>query len=239
MRIRGILLDIGDTIVDATRLHKLTLLKTVTIIAREESSIQPESFIRAYQEADSESDIAELADLNHLYSDKRILIGTFQKLGLPVDNSLIARFLTLYRSELRRNLKPDSNLQYLFNELLAQKIRLGIVSNGTTTEQLDQLELLGIKDFFDPILISQAVGLRKPEPAIFLLASKLWDIPPSQILVVGDRIDWEVVGAKRAGMQSALTTQFVDWHSQASSAAEPDFILHRLDDLLEILKEEK
>lgn len=239
MAIRGILFDIGDTLIDATGLHRHTLRKTAKTLSEKKPSISAEKFVLAYEEADSDPRLDKLPDLNHLYSDERIITRTFQILGLPLDKPLIRYVFRVYRKELRRNLKPDIPLSALLRTLRGEQgLRLGVVSNGTTKEQLEQLKRLEIRKFFNPILISQAVGLRKPEPAIFLLAATKWNLPLAQILVVGDRADWEVLGARRAGMKSALTTQFVKHSSSSRQENKPDFVLDQLSDLIKIIKEQ-
>lgn len=234
--IRGILFDIGDTILSAEKLQQRALKETVNRLAEEPWMLDPEEFVRAYQAADQEPHFDELPDLNHLYSDPRIITRTFQMLSWPFTSEIVDSFLRAYRHELRSNIRPDKSLKEVFDKLKEQGAKLGIVSNGTTREQIDQLMLMQIREYFEPILISEEVGIRKPDPRILLLASDRWQVPPREILVVGDRGDWEIVGAHRAGMKSALTTQFVDKRDTILPEAKPDFIIDNLSELPGILQ---
>ncbi len=234
MTIRGILFDIGDTLIGATELQQRVLTETVRDLPNESWCISSNSFLDAYQEADHEPQFDQIPDLNHLYSDERIVERAFALLS----RQFAKTFLEIYRARLYTNLQLDPALIALLTKLRDRGIRLGIVSNGTTREQRDQLEQLGIIGFFDPILISQEVGIRKPEPGIFLIAAERWQLPASEILVVGDRGDWEVLGAQRAGMQSALTTQFVNRLNTVLSKAEPNFLISHFKELLDVMKEE-
>ena len=236
MQIRGILFDIGDTLLAATRLQQFSLEETARALVTEKWIDDSESFVQAYQMADKEPQFEEAPDLNHLYSDERIVARAFKLLALPFNAPRAERFLQLYRGKIRENLKPDTRLIKLLDDLRAQEIKLGIVSNGTTVEQLDQLTRLHIKDYFDPILISEEVGFRKPDPNIFLLAVQHWGLPPAEILVVGDRADWDVLGAAQVGMRSALTTQFVDHRKATSSNVKPDLIISNLSHLLDSVR---
>lgn len=233
MAIHGILFDIGDTLVAATQLQQVTLLDTVRDLPAESWIITPDAFLWAYQQADSDPSLDREPNINHLYSDPLIIERAFGLLARPFSDT----FLKIYRARLRSKLQPDLELIAILTTLRRYGIRLGIVSNGTTEEQREQLAFLGIIEFFDPILISQEVGIRKPEPRIFLLAKEKWNLKSTEILVVGDRGDWEIVGAKNAGMQSALTTQFVDRRDTIPPDVQPDYIIKKLDELLRIVKE--
>ena len=236
MQIRGILFDIGDTLLGATSLQQIALKETVSSLTNGEWIKDADSFIRAYQTADREPKFDEMADLNHLYSDVRIIARAFQLLSLSFDPPRARHFLEFYRSKVRENLRPNIELIELLDGLQARGLKLGIVSNGTLAEQTEQLTLLKIKHYFDPILISEEVGVRKPNPEIFLRAAHQWQLQPATILVVGDREDWEVLGASRAGMLSALTTQFVDHRTATSSGVKPDFTINHFSHLLDLVR---
>ena len=56
------------------------------------------------------------------------------------------------------------------------------------------LKEYGIRQYFDPIVLSSEYGRRKPDPAIFHYAARLANVPTSECLYVGDRIariSWE------------------------------------------------
>jgi len=78
--------------------------------------------------------------------------------------------------------------------------RLGIVSNGLGSQQRAKLEQTGILGRFDPIVISDDVDLRKPDPAIFLRACSAAGVAPHDAVHVGDRYGADAVGARSAGL---------------------------------------
>ena len=78
--------------------------------------------------------------------------------------------------------------------------QLGAVTNrlwGGTPFQED-LQTLGLLNFFDPrhIAISADLGVRKPNPAIFLHTLNALNIPPSEAVMVGDSLKADIVGGK-------------------------------------------
>jgi len=84
-------------------------------------------------------------------------------------------------------------------------LKIGIVSNIPSKGRLRQeLEVIGLAQFFPVLVSSGSVGIAKPEKAIFHLAAKLLDEVPNDILFVGDDLQRDYYGAIRAGMKAVL-----------------------------------
>jgi putative hydrolase of the HAD superfamily len=90
-------------------------------------------------------------------------------------------------------------------EMLARVARrhpLGLVTNGTSAMQRAKIASLGVGTLFDPIVISEEVGLRKPDRRIFERAISDWSVTPDSVLFVGDDPIADIEGARGAGMQA-------------------------------------
>jgi HAD superfamily hydrolase (TIGR01549 family) len=234
--IRGFLFDIGDTLLPAGTLQRETL---VTVIERLDSIGWPavgRPFGATYLRFDADPVFDALEDLNHLYSDARIVSATFAAIGVQATDAEVQQFLMEYRSTLRSRILPDRAWLAAFDFLQRCGFRLGIVSNGTTVEQHDQIERLGLTSYFDPILISQEVGIRKPSPEILLIGARHWGLAPPEIVVVGDRPDWEAAAAQHAGMKSILTVQYVDRRDRVTPQSTPDAVIDGPGDLLTLVE---
>ena len=80
---------------------------------------------------------------------------------------------------------------------------LGVVSNSEGG--LAQLFAeLGLAELFDVLLDSHHEGVAKPDPEIFLRASRQLGVAPERCLYAGDIPEVDVVGALAAGMSAAL-----------------------------------
>jgi HAD superfamily hydrolase (TIGR01549 family) len=235
MTVRGILFDIGDTLLPASALQQSTLEDTAQVLEQNGAIPDAAAYVSAYERADADPELVDLPDLNHLYSDARVISHALTSLGLPAQKAFVQGVLEQYRTRLRAAIHPDPQLADTLRRLVNLGIRLGIVSNGTTDEQMEQLQLLGVADMFSPIVISQDVGVRKPDPRIFEMGRKPWRVSAAAVLVVGDRPDWDVEGPHRAGMQSALTIQHVN-HEAALSDIQPTFVITHVTELCELLK---
>lgn len=88
-------------------------------------------------------------------------------------------------------------------DLAADGIKLGIISNWDD-RLLPLLERLGLKRYFESIIVSCNVGFTKPSPVIFEQAVRWLKVRPENLLHVGDSQTEDVDGAKAAGLNSAL-----------------------------------
>jgi FMN phosphatase YigB (HAD superfamily) len=82
--------------------------------------------------------------------------------------------------------------------------RLGIVSSAVYHPfLLWTLDDFGIRDAFDAVTTSASAGFYKSRPEIYWSALSLLDADPVRSLHLGDSFRFDVVGARRAGMQTA------------------------------------
>jgi HAD superfamily hydrolase (TIGR01509 family) len=101
-------------------------------------------------------------------------------------------------------------------------LQLVVVSNADgTIEQL--LENQQLRSYFDVVVDSHKVGAEKPDPRIFQIALERSGAIPEKTLHVGDMYDFDVVGARSAGIHALLLDPYSDWQ---------DVDCERLPDLL-------
>ena len=81
-----------------------------------------------------------------------------------------------------------------------------IVSTNTEPGQHRRAALrdAGIDGLFRVVLASDCLGVRKPHPAFFAMAAAAAGCAPESVLHVGDRIEPDILGPVRCGMQTAL-----------------------------------
>ena len=89
------------------------------------------------------------------------------------------------------------------SELHRRGYCLGIISNWD--ERLrGLLDKLDLSRLLDAVVLSVKVGATKPSARIFQQAVASLDLQPGEVLHVGDSLEEDVQGAKRAGLQALL-----------------------------------
>ncbi|MCU4337957.1 HAD family hydrolase [Acinetobacter dispersus] len=115
-------------------------------------------------------------------------------------------------------------------QLKQQGYLIGLISNGRTPFQEHNFYALGITEYFSSIIVSEAVGLRKPDPAIFLLSCQQLGVHPQDCIFVGDNELADIQGAQAVGMKTIF------FHSNpAISSAIADANFHHYEKLMTIL----
>lgn len=106
---------------------------------------------------------------------------------------------------------------------------IGIISNGSGMAQRTKIHNAGLECIFDhsTIYIEGERGHGKPDPSIFLLASKDHQIPPENFLFVGDHPVNDVLGAQQAGMKTCWIS---NGRPVTDLLVQPDFILESIHD---------
>ncbi len=88
---------------------------------------------------------------------------------------------------------------------LKGKVKLGIITNGFTALQQIRLERTGLRDHFDALVISEEVGVPKPDPRIFDYALAQAGNPDrDRVLMVGDTAESDILGGMKAGLSTVL-----------------------------------
>ncbi len=81
-------------------------------------------------------------------------------------------------------------------------VPMGIVTNGDSVQQRQKVAALDLDGLVSVVVVSGDLGVPKPDPAPFLEAARRLGVDPADCLMVGDRVDVDVVGALDAGMQA-------------------------------------
>jgi putative hydrolase of the HAD superfamily len=87
-------------------------------------------------------------------------------------------------------------------DYLKNKYELHIITNGFEEVQLIKLSKSGIMDYFNQLVFSEKVGVKKPHPLIFKKAIKNANAHVSNSIMIGDDYYADIYGATRAGMDS-------------------------------------
>lgn len=83
---------------------------------------------------------------------------------------------------------------------LAERYKLAIVSNGFVEVQYDKIRRSGLENYFSEVVLSEEVGIQKPNPGIYEVAMKRCGCTPDEVLMIGDSYSSDIAGAIAAGI---------------------------------------
>ena len=117
--------------------------------------------------------------------------------------------------------------------LLKKKYRMVLVSNfyGNISVVLNEF---GFDGMFQNIIESAVVGIRKPDPRIYMLGVDTLQMKPEETVVIGDSFKKDIVPAKKIGC-NVIWIKGETWTDEYNDESLPDVIITDLRQLIDIL----
>lgn len=175
-------------------------------------------------------------EFDRAYAECRALqAGSFRRrlterfLGPAADPREVERRASRWWRYGREDLYPDARPAVA--ALRGAGYRLGIVANQPSAVR-EALERDGLAHAFEVWVVSEDVGLEKPDPRLFARALELAGAGPGRAAMVGDRLDYDVRPAKAVGMRTVwvLRGEAPD-DPTPEQLAEPDAAIRSLAEL--------
>ncbi len=135
--------------------------------------------------------------------------------------------------------QPFSDTYRTLDTLKERGYKLAIISNARDAANVQRLiDNAQLRPWFDPILISADVGVRKPNPRIFKVLLDKWQLSPDEVVMVGDMLGADILGAHNANMRGIWATMQADRSANDahSDTIIPDAKIDALAKLPEVLR---
>lgn len=201
--VRAVLFDLDGTLYRQTMLRLLMAFEMGAADMRSwvTRTVRPSSPVMAFRTAHErvrrmgEHGGSTAAEIRRLASER---------CGLPVEavdgfveEWMFERPLKYLAAARRRGLLE------LLNALKSRDIKIGMLSDYPVEQKL---RALGVESYFSVALctLDPEINALKPSPRGFLRACELWQLPPEQVLYVGDRPSVDAAGARAAGLPSVI-----------------------------------
>lgn len=230
---KAVFLDWDDTIGDWANAMQLALRDLFGLCHMDRIYRSAEDFIAAYEpynlelwgkygrgEIDKES-----LQFERFYRPLKPEEGAFLdgKEKKQLAHEIGSEFLRLTNTHF--SLLPDAERVVKY---LAAKYPLTIVSNGFKEVQYYKFGHSGLAPFFRHIIISEEVGINKPQPGIFRIALERNGLQADEVVMIGDSYISDIAGAKAAGIDQI-------WLHTGETSETATFILPKLTDVMTIL----
>jgi putative hydrolase of the HAD superfamily len=142
-------------------------------------------------------------ELNYEYPARLAMLRALRRHASAPDAARLAAdaLAIIFESIIPRwELYPDT-LETLA-ALRKSRYRLGCISN--TNDGTHAWRIVGrhdLRSWLKPIYMSEEIGLRKPHPGPFEMVLGKWALTPQQVVMVGDTLNADVLGAQCSGMR--------------------------------------
>jgi putative hydrolase of the HAD superfamily len=205
--IRGVIFDYGSTLItfegDWTEVRAQAHRALLETFRREGLEPREPQFLDRLARTFDEYDRKRRAD--HAETTATcVLVETLQAEGIPPQPlSRIQRALRAMYAVYESHWKLFPQTHAALRKIRALGLRLAMLSNASDEDNVRRM-LAGhrLEKYFDPIVISAAIGIRKPDARAFQPILKAWGVPAREIVMVGDQLGMDILGAKNLGMRT-------------------------------------
>jgi len=195
VRVRAVLFDLGDTLVDGKDFDGWTELARRFYL-----DLDPDELRHAYFEVESDVDVRP-----HPEGREAGLVDFWRRTlsraaGKELDDTTTRKFIAAVH-ETERPVRLYSDTRRCLDQLRSERRALGVVSNSTSEAAVRRiLDRVGILDYFARILSSGTEGVEKPNPEIFRRAVERLAVKPDETLYVGNLAYTDAKAATAAGL---------------------------------------
>jgi putative hydrolase of the HAD superfamily len=106
---------------------------------------------------------------------------------------LVELWNTTRMAALTRYPETESVLEYW-----SARVPVALVTNGASRLQRAKLSVTGLDSYFATVIVSEEVGIGKPDPAPFVAALDELGVTPGDVVMVGNDVDRDIAGARNA-----------------------------------------
>ena len=243
MPIRAVVFDLFDTLVDLhmdglplVTLNGRTFPSTAGVLHAEVARHAPvslEAFAAAQRAVDQAVRAPRYDAGRELPTRERFdLVLAGLGVGQP---ELSERLTALHMGMLVGQVRQVAHHADALARLRAAGVALAVCSNFSHSQTaLEVLERSGLRWHFDAVLVSDAVGFRKPRPEIFRATLGALGAQAGEALHVGDSLSADIAGAAALGMRTAWITRRVPRADEALAKHDGPRPDHVVSDLAEI-----
>lgn len=247
MQLKAVIFDMGDTLILSDRWDYDKSLRQLLDSLQHDNvtvTVPFEQFKRVYFEVRNQLYDASEPSLEEVDFRLRI-VETLKKFNhnLSHESPIVANAVEGFIDAFIEDSRMENYVPAVL-AVLKEKYKLGMVSNFAHAPSLWRiLRHFRLQRFFDAIVISGELGLRKPHPRIFEEVLKALVVKAEEAVFVGDSLKADVYGAKRVGLKTVLVENvglrknpFAIAGELDPFPVEPDFKIPCLANLPEALK---
>lgn len=133
---------------------------------------------------------------------EQVFLELFRRRGVEADAALAVHAGQFFRILSTEYLRLYDGVKELLAALAERGGNIYLLSNAQRIFTEYEMNILGIADYFDDILISSSCGVRKPDSRFFELLQKRHGLLPDESIMIGNDLQNDIEGAKQVGLHT-------------------------------------
>ena len=220
--LKAVSFDLDNTLIDFMTMKKLSCDAAIS------------AMIGAGLNVNKDKAMKELFALYDKYGleEKTIFQKFLKKVAKRIDYEILASGIVAYRRVRTGFLEPYPHVSEVLFELKRRGIKLAIVSDAPRLKAWIRLVSMKINHLFDVVVTFDDTKEMKPSNKPFQVVFEKLKVKPSECLMVGDRPERDIKGAKKLGM----LTCFAKYGNPKAKGSDADYEINDIKELLEIVE---
>jgi putative hydrolase of the HAD superfamily len=218
--IKAVIFDLDNTLIDFMRFKKLSCEAAIDAMIDAGLNLKKKKAL----------DILYKIYFKEGLEDPHIFQKFLKKVTGKVDYKKLAYAIVAYRNARTGFLHPYPGTKRTLLKLKEKGLKLAIVSDAPKLKAWIRLANMRLDDFFDVVVALEDTGRVKPSRLPFRAALRELKVKPSECLMVGDRPEKDMRGAKQLGMK----TCFAKYGYPDKSKIKTDFVIEDVSELVKL-----
>ncbi len=154
----------------------------------------------------------------------------------------IAAAVMAYHEEKVNSIRLYDDVEICLKRLKDLALKTAIITDGLPIKQYEKILRLEIDYLFDLIIISDEIGIKKPNPELFKYWLKKFSVKGEEAIYIGDRIDKDILPANLNNIHSVYLHRGGKYDNYDASVKiegylKPDFEISNLNEIFDIIDE--
>jgi len=236
-RIKAVFFDLGNTLVSSNEFMENKALKANQKLLQSIShNFSLEELKKAHEKA-VEYTSTKYRGTPKVHEKGLFMSIMYRFLDLNIDRKVINKLHEKFREERLKSYKLRPHAKTVLSSL-KNKYKLALISNGSIDGIDHVIDMFDLRKYFDLIIISEEIGKQKCTSITIKIALEKLELKSNEALMIGDRIDEDILGAKKLRM-IAVKYNYGAWKDKNYSGEDikPDYVIDNLLELRKILGE--
>jgi len=234
--------DLDDCLFDSTGLSERARIKGIEAMIQLGLKLDREKAIKMIQEIVKEYGSNSSKHYNYFIRRYNRLEDVEEPISYSFQFKFISAAVMAYHAEKINSIKLYDDVEPCLKKLRDKSIKTAIITDGLPLKQYEKILRLGIDDLIDLTIISDEIGIRKPNPKLFDHCLKKFGVLGPECVYVGDRIDKDIIPAKLNNIYSIYIHRGGKYDSYKTGVkipheTKPDYEINNLMEIFDIIEE--
>ena len=223
--IKAVIFDIDNTLTDFMKMKRAAVDSAV------------EGMIDAGLKVSKDDMVAKIFDIywKEGVEDQKIFDKVLLREFGSIDFKILAAMIIGYRRAKAGAMALYPHVGMTLAELMRMGLKIAVISDAPRLEVWLRIVGLGLHHYFDHVITSEDMGVKKPAPEPFKKALRMLGTRPSETIMVGDWAERDILGAKNLKIRTAWAKYGNTFDTKDSGA---EFELDDIYELVGIIRRE-